>query len=148
MAEVFQVSDRSLSLALHLAAGIVLAVVGIELMPEALEADPPWVPLIAFVAGGAVFIGLDSVVGYVQGRLGGSDDQTSDCTHTYTHVPDPPATTYPASATLTWNITYTATGQPGGDLGTNATTTTFELTVTERQAVVCYDTPAEDCNPT
>jgi hypothetical protein len=76
-----------------------------------------------------------------------SDDQTSDCTHTYTYVPDPPATAYPASATLTWDVTYTATGQPGGDLGTNATTTTFELTVTQRQAVVCYDTPAEDCNP-
>ena len=77
MAEIFQVSGRALSLALHLAAGIVLAVVGIELMPEALEADPAWVPLVAFVAGGAVFIGLDSVVGYVQGRLGSGDDQRS-----------------------------------------------------------------------
>ncbi len=54
LAEVFRVSGRSLSLALHLAAGIVLAVVGLELMPEALQANPPWVPLLAFVAGGAV----------------------------------------------------------------------------------------------
>ncbi len=37
LAEVFRVSARSLSLALHLAAGIVLAVVGLELMPEALQ---------------------------------------------------------------------------------------------------------------
>ncbi len=43
---------------LHLAAGIVLAVVGLELMPEALTATPPWVPILAFVAGGAFFIGL------------------------------------------------------------------------------------------
>lgn len=35
-AECFSVSQRGLSLALHLAAGIVLTVVGFELMPEAL----------------------------------------------------------------------------------------------------------------
>ncbi len=77
LAEVFQLSARSLSLALHLAAGIVLAVVGLELMPEALQANPPWVPLLAFVAGGAVFVGLDRVVGYVQGRLGGGQEKSS-----------------------------------------------------------------------
>ena len=77
LAEVFEVSARSLSLALHLAAGIVLALVGLELMPEALQANPPWPPLVAFVAGGAVFIGLDRVVGYVQGRLGGEPDHSS-----------------------------------------------------------------------
>lgn len=77
LAEVFPVSGRLLSLALHFAAGIVLGVVGIELMPRALQADPPWIPLLAFVAGGAVFIGLDGLVGYVQGRLGGAADRTS-----------------------------------------------------------------------
>ncbi len=77
LAEVFHVSARSLSLALHLAAGIVLAVVGLELMPEALQANPPWVPLLTFVAGGAVFVGLDRVVGYVQGRLGGGEETSS-----------------------------------------------------------------------
>ena len=75
LAEVFRVSERALRLALHLAAGIVLAVVGLELMPEALEASAPWVPLLAFVAGGAAFIGLDRMIGYVQGRLGGGDDE-------------------------------------------------------------------------
>ena len=77
LAEVFHVSARSLSLALHLAAGIVLAVVGLELMPEALQANPPWAPLVAFVAGGALYVGLDRVVGYVQGRHGGEPDQSS-----------------------------------------------------------------------
>jgi len=53
LAEVLPFSRRVLSLALHLAAGIVLAVVGLELMGEALEADPPWAPILALVAGGA-----------------------------------------------------------------------------------------------
>ena len=75
LAEVFRVSERTLSLALHLAAGIVLAVVGLELMPEALGSDLPWIPLLAFVAGGAAFIGLDRAVGYVQARMGGGDKE-------------------------------------------------------------------------
>ncbi len=75
LAEVFRVSGGALSLSLHLAAGIVLAVVGLELMPKALQASPPWVPLLAFVAGGVVFIGLDRSVGYVQARLGGGEQQ-------------------------------------------------------------------------
>ena len=73
-AEVVQVSDRALSLALHLAAGVVLAVVGLELMPEAMRASAPWVPLLAFVVGGVVFIALDRAIGFVHGRLGGKDD--------------------------------------------------------------------------
>ncbi len=77
LAESFRVSERTLSLALHLAAGIVLAVVGLELMPEALRASAPWVPLLAFVAGGAAFIGLDRAIGYVQARLGSGDEQES-----------------------------------------------------------------------
>jgi ZIP family zinc transporter len=75
LAEIVDASERTLSIALHLAAGIVLAVVGLELMPEALNATPAWVPLLAFVAGGAIFIGLDRVIGYVQGRLGGGEEQ-------------------------------------------------------------------------
>lgn len=36
-AEMKQVSDKTLSLALHFAAGIILAVVGVELMPGLLK---------------------------------------------------------------------------------------------------------------
>jgi ZIP family zinc transporter len=75
LAEAFHVSARRLSLSLHLAAGIVLAVVGLELMPRALGASAPWVPLLAFVAGGAVFIGLNRLVGDIQRRLGGREEQ-------------------------------------------------------------------------
>ncbi len=41
-----------LTLAALPAAGIVLAVVGLELMPEALTASTPGVPVLAFVGGG------------------------------------------------------------------------------------------------
>lgn len=76
LAEVFDVSRRVLSLALHLAAGIVIGVVGLELLPRALEASAPWVPLLAFVGGGALFLGLERSIGYVKGR--GSDDKDDD----------------------------------------------------------------------
>lgn len=80
LAEAFRVSNRTLSLALHLAAGIVLAVVGLELMPEALATDLPWIPLLSFVAGGAAFIGLDRAIGYVKARLGGEEQQAGALT--------------------------------------------------------------------
>lgn len=70
VAEVVDVSERALSLALHLAAGVVLAVVGLELMPEAMGATSPWVPILAFVGGGAFFLGIERVIGFVQARLG------------------------------------------------------------------------------
>lgn len=66
LAEVVPVSQRTLSLALHAAAGIVLAVVGLELMPEALEADPPWVPIVAFTVGALFFLALDNGVDRLQ----------------------------------------------------------------------------------
>lgn len=71
LAEVFDVSQRTLSLALHVAAGVVLAVVGIELIPEALEVDRPWIPLLAFILGGVGFILLERAIGWVKGRFSG-----------------------------------------------------------------------------
>ncbi|MEV7572937.1 hypothetical protein AB0P28_07530 [Pseudarthrobacter sp. NPDC089323] len=66
-------SERALSLALHLAAGIVLAVVGLELMPEALAADAPWVPILAFVGRGLFFVGIERAIGFIQGRAESSE---------------------------------------------------------------------------
>ncbi|MDX5422201.1 MAG: ZIP family metal transporter [Hymenobacteraceae bacterium] len=71
LAEMLNVSEKTLSLALHLAAGIILAVIGVELMPEALEAEPPYIPILAFVGGSAFFVLLDRSIGYVQSRFGG-----------------------------------------------------------------------------
>ncbi len=53
-----------------------LAVVGLELMPEALHASPPWVPILAFVGGGLFFIGIEHAIGFVQGRLRAGDEAT------------------------------------------------------------------------
>lgn len=75
-AEVVDVSDRALSLALHLAAGIVLAVVGLELMPEALNTAPAWVPILAFTGGGVVFLGLQRVIATVSRRLGSESERS------------------------------------------------------------------------
>ena len=74
-AEMVRVRSSGLSLALHAAAGIVLAVVGLELMPEALDSSAPWVPILAFVGGGAFFLGLDKLIGYVQARFSGPGDK-------------------------------------------------------------------------
>lgn len=73
LAEGFRISERSLSLALHAAEGIVIAVVAVELMPQVLRADPPWVVVLAFVAGGGVFILLDWLTDMVQSRRGGGE---------------------------------------------------------------------------
>lgn len=62
-AGVVRVTSGGLSLALHAAAGIGLAVVGLELMAEALDSSAPWVPILAFVGGGAFFLGLDELIG-------------------------------------------------------------------------------------
>ncbi|GAT10602.1 ZIP family zinc transporter [Mycolicibacterium novocastrense] len=74
--ELVDVSEKTLSVALHLAAGIVFAVVGIELMPEALTGTPAWIPITAFAAGGAAFIALEHGLGHIKTRLGAKGART------------------------------------------------------------------------
>ena len=73
LAEVVPESDFVLSLALHSAAGIVIGVVGIELMEQVLGVERPWIPVLALIAGGGAAVGLDSAVEYVRCRFGGAD---------------------------------------------------------------------------
>ncbi len=68
LAEFARVSERTLSLALHAAAGVVIAVVAVELMPQVLESRPQWLPVIAFVAGGLFYVAADAVVGRMSGE--------------------------------------------------------------------------------
>lgn len=78
LAELVPVSRRTLSLALHAAAGIVLAVVGLELVPEALKGTPAWIPLLAFIGGGLFFLAVDAVIeraGSTAGEPGAPGDQ-------------------------------------------------------------------------
>jgi hypothetical protein len=56
---------------------------------------------------------------------------------------------YHAQASIVWNVTWQATTGESGTLADMTTTTTaFDLTIGEIQAVVCYDTPLGHCNPT
>ena len=71
LAEWRTVSSRTLSYALHAATGIVLAVVGIELVADAIETSVPWIPIAAFVAGGAFFIVVDHATDVLNARRGG-----------------------------------------------------------------------------
>ena len=70
LAEAVKISSLRLSLALHAAAGIVLAVVAVELMPRALEAQPAWVIVAAFVAGGGFFVLVDMLIEVAATRRG------------------------------------------------------------------------------
>ena len=72
-ADRVEISERTLSLALHLAAGIVLAVVGLELVPRGLASSAPWVPVVAFAAGGAAFVGIERAVDALRERLGAGE---------------------------------------------------------------------------
>ena len=65
LAEILPTSNRALSLALHTAAGIVIAVVAVELMPTVLETDTPWVIVLAFVLGGIFYIAVDLLVAFI-----------------------------------------------------------------------------------
>lgn len=69
LAEILPISNRLLSLALHAAAGIVLGVVGIELMPRVLAAERPGLILLFFVLGGAFFMLVDQAIDFAQARF-------------------------------------------------------------------------------
>ena len=76
-AEFLPVSRRALNFALHAAAGVVLAVVAVELLGEALEAVPTGVLALAFGLGGAANIALESVVERLSKSRRGQDDEGS-----------------------------------------------------------------------
>ena len=65
-AEFWKTSPRLLNWALHAASGIVIAIVAVELIPEALGALAGWWIAAAFAAGGAAYILLGSVTDRLQ----------------------------------------------------------------------------------
>lgn len=69
------------------------------------------------------------------------NQQTTDCSHVYRYVSaDQPDGRYHASVTITWAVAWSSSTGEGGPLPDAQRTTTFELTATERQAVVTYGT--------
>lgn len=75
LAELIRTSRRTLSIALHLAAGIVFGVIAVELAPRALEGAPPWMAVLGFLAGGTAFIGLDKLIEHFQSESGPGESQ-------------------------------------------------------------------------
>ncbi len=73
LAEFTRTSKRTLSLALHGAAGIIFGVIAIELAPRAFDGAPGWIAALGFLAGGILYIGMGWIVDRLQSR---SSDQT------------------------------------------------------------------------
>lgn len=66
-------SKKMLNRALHAATGIILAVVAVEVMPEALGAAAAWVLALAFVAGGGAYLVVEGLVErWQQAKKGGA----------------------------------------------------------------------------
>jgi zinc transporter, ZIP family len=68
LGEILSVPYRVLSLALHAATGILFAVIGVELLPEALQTEPAWVIILAFFLGGAVYLLLEAGIDRLQNQ--------------------------------------------------------------------------------
>lgn len=68
VAEFGKPSPRLFSSALHIASGIVVAIVAVELIPEALGSLAGWWIAIAFAGGGIAYVTLDSLVKRLQSR--------------------------------------------------------------------------------
>ncbi len=65
-----------------------------------------------------------------------AEGRSSTCTHTYTRSSrHHPAGRYPVTATVTWDVAWTATDGDAGDLGTLTRDVTFDVLVHEAQAV-------------
>lgn len=71
LAEFLKTPKRRLNRALHAAAGIVIAVVSIEILPEALARISPWIIALAFALGGLAYIVIESVVEGLQKKRQG-----------------------------------------------------------------------------
>lgn len=61
-ADFLRPSAKTLNRALHAAAGIILAVVAVEVMPEALQRASAWLLAGAFLAGGTAYLAVEAAV--------------------------------------------------------------------------------------
>lgn len=70
IAEVWRTTPTYLNWALHAASGIVIAVVAVEILPEALRSLAGWWIALAFLAGGIAYIAIETMIDRL--RSGGS----------------------------------------------------------------------------
>ena len=62
LAEWLRPSQSAVNRALHAAAGIILAVIAVEVMPEALKAAPAWTLALSFLAGGGLYLLVEALI--------------------------------------------------------------------------------------
>ena len=62
LAEVLVIRRRTIGLVFQWVAGMLLGVVGVELMPRALRATHPWLVVLAFIMGGGFFLLLEEEI--------------------------------------------------------------------------------------
>jgi zinc transporter, ZIP family len=70
-ADLVPISKRPLNRALHAVAGVVIAIVAVELMPRALQATSGWLVALAFGLGGVAYVALAAMVDRLQGNASG-----------------------------------------------------------------------------
>lgn len=74
LVEVFDYSNRFISLSLYAATGILLAIVGVELVPEALNSEAIWLVVLLFIVGAIFSVILDKVIEFIHQRTDQADD--------------------------------------------------------------------------
>ncbi len=70
LVEFLPISKRFLSLVLHFSSGVIMGIIGIELVPEFLKAQTQWIILLFFIVGGAFFLFVDWLTEFVNETLG------------------------------------------------------------------------------
>lgn len=80
LAEFLRTSRQTLSLALHVAAGIMFGIISLELAPRAFEGAPAWMAGAAFAGGGLFYVALDALVERLTRRAEGGEGGLKDDT--------------------------------------------------------------------
>jgi len=75
VAEASRTTGRRLNYALHGAAGLVIAVVAVEIMPRVLESLSAWLIALSFALGGIAYVGIEKLVEGLQKRQGQQGQQ-------------------------------------------------------------------------
>lgn len=73
IAEALPSSKQTLGLALHAAAGVLLAIASTELIPRVVIAKPVWATTLALFLGGAFFVWVNQLLKLSKNRLRGID---------------------------------------------------------------------------
>ncbi len=73
LVEFIPISKRFLSFVFHFSSGVLLGIIGIELIPEFLKADAQWIILVMFALGGGFYLIVDWATEFVNETIGDED---------------------------------------------------------------------------